>query len=286
MIKKISSIKKKPLSNRYLFLDVVRGIAVILMIFYHIIFDLNVLYGIRGIDALKGFWYYEGRISAILFIGISGVSTAILFNKYDPKKAIQKNIKRTIKILFWALCITAITFFIQPDMTIHFGILHFIGLSTLLSMIVLYFVRLFMSRFNDTIQSNLENKSLTFQREANVLFSIGLLWLIVSNPLLNLLPHSYQFFLLGSPPETYSSWDYYPLFPYFGIVLIGLAIGIKITKSAHDKKKDTDKNNLFKNNWTRSFLENLGKKSLFIYLLHQPIIILFLKGILLLLMTF
>lgn len=270
MIKKISIIKKEPLSNRYLFLDIIRGIAVILMILYHIIFDLNVLYGIRGIDALKGFWYYEGRISAILFIGISGVSTAILFNKYDPKKAIQKNIKRAIKILFWALCITAITFFIQPDMTIHFGILHFIALSTLLSMLVIHCVTLFISRLDYSTQSNFDGKSFVLQREANVLFSIGLLWLIVSNPLLNLLPHSYQFFLLGSPPDTYSSWDYYPLFPWFGIILIGIALG----KMAHPKQKKKLQN---KKGKLTTIIKKIGQKSLPIYLLHQPIILIVLK---------
>ncbi|MBI2463416.1 DUF1624 domain-containing protein [Candidatus Peregrinibacteria bacterium] len=294
--------------HRYLFLDVTRGIAVILMILYHIIFDLDVLYGVKGIDALKGFWYYEGRISAILFIGISGFGTAILFNKYEQKKAIQKNIKRAFKILFWAFCITAITFFIQPEMTIHMGILHFLGLSALLSILVLHFLNLFIFHLDNSTKSNFEKKTVVLRREANSLFIIGIIWLIISAPLLKILPRSYQFFLLGSPPETYSSWDYYPLFPWFGIILIGLALGKtfqKHTKNtfssarakiqmqtlhfSHKKKLQNYKTKFFKIiNTTNPFssfsdgklcsiLKKIGQKSLPIYLLHQPIILILLK---------
>ena len=49
---------KQPLS-RILEIDALRGVAIILMVIFHIIVDLTDFYGYH-FQYLSGFWYYEG----------------------------------------------------------------------------------------------------------------------------------------------------------------------------------------------------------------------------------
>ncbi|MBN1170153.1 DUF1624 domain-containing protein [Candidatus Micrarchaeota archaeon] len=67
-------------------------------------------------------------------------------------------------------------------------------------------------------------------------------------------------FWLGPITTDYFALDHYPLVPWFGLILIGTYIGQKIE---------------FKNR-KRGWLETIGKNSLLVYLLHQPVIYLLL----------
>ena len=50
----------------------------------------------------------------------------------DKKKFYEKQLQRVLKLLIAALCITVFSYFIFGDMFVKFGILHFIGFSSLL----------------------------------------------------------------------------------------------------------------------------------------------------------
>ena len=71
-------------------------------------------------------------------------------------------------------------------------------------------------------------------------------------------------FWLGPITKGYFALDHYPLVPWFGLVLIGTYLGQKIE---------------FKNR-KEGWLEIMGRNSLMIYLIHQPVIY-FLLGLLL-----
>ena len=68
---------------------------------------------------------------------------------------------------------------------------------------------------------------------------------------------------LGLTAPTFSSADFFPLLPYFGYFLLGAACG---------KRFYRDKISLFPNSPHFSFLRFCGRHSLWIYLLHQPVL--------------
>lgn len=108
-------------SNRIWEIDFLRGIAIILMSLFHLLYDLSEFYN-YDINYTSGPVDIIGLTSAIMFIILTAISSSLSSN----------NLKRAAKILFFAYCITAITYFYDPQTFINFGILHLIGFSILL----------------------------------------------------------------------------------------------------------------------------------------------------------
>jgi uncharacterized membrane protein len=82
---------------------------------------------------------------------------------------------------------------------------------------------------------------------------------------------------LGFVPYNFYTLDYFPIFPWFGLVLIGIFLGNKFYQDGKRGFKLPDLSGSF----IVDLLGTLGRNSLAIYLVHQPIIVatLFLLGI-------
>lgn len=208
-------------------LDLLRGITLILMIYFHTIYDLKEFYNFP-VSYENGANYYIGKISAILFMLISGISSSLS----------KSNIKRAFKVLEIALIITIITHLYDPDYGIKFGILHFLGVSILLSPI--------FSKLNKYI-----------------LLLLGTLTIIIGNAISNIETSVNYLFPIGIINSSFISSDYYPLLPWFGIFLYGIALG---------KFLYTQKRSIFTFNFKDNVISKIGLKTLPIYLLHQPAI--------------
>ena len=209
-------------------IDFFRGIAIILMIVFHLIVDLKDFYS-YDIDYMSGFWYYEGKISAILFITIAGISSTLGRNTF----------KRGIFVFALGMFLTVITYFYDPNTYIRFGILHLLGISMLLSILFKKFNTIFLA-------------------------FISVLFLIVGNIFSKIIVNSPFLFWIGLVNNNFRSMDYYPLLPWFGIFTIGIVIG----KTLYKERKSIIPVTI--NNDPISFL---GKHSLAIYILHQPILL-------------
>ena len=61
---------------RYQEIDMVRGIAILMMIFFHTVFDLS-FFRISAIDPSSGFWRYFAFSTASLFLLIVGISLTL-----------------------------------------------------------------------------------------------------------------------------------------------------------------------------------------------------------------
>jgi uncharacterized membrane protein len=243
------------LKQRFWEIDFLRGIAIVMMIFFHLLYNLN-YFGVYSIEVSSGFWRYFARTTASVFILLVGVSLTLSFSRAEIKQekwkaTYARYVKRGLKIFSWGLIITLVTWIFIHDDFIIFGILHFIGVSIILACLFLkrYRANLFVGVVFVVLGLYLENFTFDF----SWLFWLGFM-------------HKGDFFV-----------DYFPLLPWFGLILIGMFIGKTMYR-----------------NYTRQFnipvLEKisivrlfcfLGRKSLLIYLLHQPVLIgvLYLLGV-------
>jgi uncharacterized membrane protein len=117
-------------SKRFFEIDFLRGTAVLMMIIFHFLWNLNYL-GIMSISIYAGFWGFFQKITAGTFIFLSGTCLAISHEKH--KENYKKHFfKRALKISAYALGITLFSAILFPKQLIYFGILHLIAVSVFL----------------------------------------------------------------------------------------------------------------------------------------------------------
>ncbi|MCL5780765.1 MAG: DUF1624 domain-containing protein [Firmicutes bacterium] len=214
-------------------LDFLRGIAILMMVVFHILYDLNTFYQVP-IPYEQGPVYYIGKTAASLFIIVAGISCSLSRN----------NVKRGAKLFALGLVITLVTSLTVPGSNIFFGILHFLGTAILLYPLFKHLKPGLLL----TLGTGIILTGFYFKRVA------------MPNHLLAPLG------LMG--PDFYSA-DYYPLVPWLGLFLYGVVLGKMIYR---------EKNSLFASfPFRQNPLNTLGRHSLAIYLLHQPVILLLLS---------
>ena len=239
-------MKKNP-SERFWEIDFLRGIAIFLMIVYHLVFDLNYydLYrtNLNSLPVLL--FLYPISTSFLLLVGISlTLSNSRARSTLSTQQIQGKFLKRGGGVFGLGLLITVVTWIYPHDGYIVFGVLHCIGLSIILAYPLI-----------------------RFRTPALVL---GILCIIIGVFLQTTVAVDFPWLLwLGFTPSHFSTLDYFPLLPWFGVVLIGVFLG----------------NSLYQNNKRKFSLKDhsqfivsrgvcfLGRHSLIIYLLHQLIIV-------------
>lgn len=115
--------------QRFLEIDSLRGIAVCLMIVFHLLFDLN-YFKAFSFDLSSGVWLFVGRTAALIFVFLVGVSLTF---SYSKGRNFWHFLKRGLGIFALGLLITLVTFLLFPKETIWFGVLHSIGVSIILA---------------------------------------------------------------------------------------------------------------------------------------------------------
>ena len=114
---------------RYPFVDSIRGLAVFLMIFFHLFYDLNVFKFINISFSKDLFWHYLPYFIVTLFLFSVGLSMSIAYQKEFNFK---KFFKRISKIGIAAALISLFTYIFFPNNWIIFGTLHCIFFSSIL----------------------------------------------------------------------------------------------------------------------------------------------------------
>lgn len=202
------------------------------------------------------FWFFFARFVALMFVFLAGISLAVSYSKakkvLPEKKLFKKYLRRGFKVFCWGLAITLFTMLFLRNGFVVFGILHFIGLSTILAFPFI-------------------------KRNNNLNFLFGIVF-IAAGLFLQGFRFDFPWLLwLGLIPTNFYTVDYFPLFPWFGVVLLGLFFGNRLYNGNARRFEFRDFSKFF---LARLFCF-LGKHSLSIYLIHQPIIIsvLYLSGI-------
>lgn len=220
-------------------IDLVRGVDIILMVLFNYSVTLSYF---RLLDMPSNFlyWFVFPRSIASIFIFISGVGACASFEK-SRKNFNKRYFIRGFRLLIYAAFITLFTFVFVPERMIFFGILHFFAAS---SFLIPFFIR--YSKLN---------------------LIAGLL-IILSGVYLHPIDLGFSYlFWLGIAPENLVTFDYFPLIPWLGILMLGVYSGKYIIKKTDNIK--------FKSKLAGIFT-SLGRNSLTIYLVHQPVLIFFL----------
>jgi uncharacterized membrane protein len=229
-------------SPRHPEIDLLRTIAIVLMVVYHAAYDLEVFYGWE-IGVFESGWRLLQQSIAVLFLLLSGASFVLAHKRARERgNPWRRHLRRAMQVLAAAMLVTLATWIFDPSTYVRFGILHLIGVGILLLPL---FSRL---------------------REATIL--LGALF-ITAGPWIQTLTTSSSVFLpLGITPSGFNSVDYFPLFPWFGVMLIGSGIGHFLYLREHLWQFPVA---------SRQSLVALltwpGRYSLMIYLVHQPVLL-------------
>ncbi len=237
--------------RRYAEIDLLRGVAVVGMISYHIAFDLDVV-GMVELESGTGWWEILAEITAAVFFGLVGISMYISFSRAarersDGSGLAGKYLLRGAKLVVWGLVITIVTYLLYPKVAILFGALHFIGASVVLSYLLL----------------GLTNDLGTgFRLLSLAVVSATIFYL--SGPLQGVRVDTSFLLWLGIPPSGFQSLDYFPLIPWFGFVAAGLVLG-ELFYPGGERRYER-----LRFSWGPG--ELLGRHSLVVYFLHQPLL--------------
>jgi uncharacterized membrane protein len=233
-------------TSRFWELDLLRGTAVVMMISFHILYDLE-FFNLYNFNLYSGPLLFYVILIASLFLGLVGVSLSIsharIGNQLSPKQQFIKYMKRGFTLIILGMLITLGTWLYLDEGFVIFGILHCIGLSIILAY--------------------------PFLKYTYHPFFIGCI-LIILGIYLRTITVSFSWLLwLGFRPMGFYTVDYFPLLPWFGVILIGITIGNIFYRqnTRQFSLKSYSKNPVIR------FGIFLGQHSLLIYLLHQPILI-------------
>lgn len=217
-------------------LDVLRGLCILAVVAVHFIYDLVELFGLVEWNYPQ--WFILIRDwGGVIFLILSGVCVTLG----------SRSVRRGLIVLGSGMLCTAVTVAMShmgydSGIIIYFGVLHCLGCCMLLWPTV---------------------KRLPWW----ALALLGTAAVAAGFHAQNVLVQTQWLMPLGFRYAGFASSDYFPLLPHFGFFLLGAALG----KTLYCKKTTLFPNISGENPLLR-LLSLCGRQSLFIYLLHQPVL--------------
>ena len=218
-------------------LDALRGICILGMVAVHFLFDLVDVYALVQ-------WNYPPFVNflfewgGVIFILISGICATLG----------SRSVRRGLIVFLCGLLCTAVTWgcaqvgLVDSWVIIQFGVLHCLGVCMILWWL--------FKRLNTPVLAVC----------SVVLIGLGLWFDTFQVTVTWLMP-------LGLQYPGFSSGDYFPLLPHLGFFLLGGVLGRLLYKRKTSLLPKVDHLQP-----VLRFLQFCGRQSLWIYLLHQPIL--------------
>lgn len=243
--KPVTQQKERPRMHT---LDELRGLAIFCMIFYHAFYTIGYFFMLPWGAWLMNFFSPAEPFFAGLFILIAGLSCNLS----------HSNLERGVKLAMIAGAVTIVTYFVLGEKEmIQFGILHMLSVSMILYGIINKYLKLIPPWLGIIFNGLLF--ALTFCVPHHI-FGIPP-YLSVTLP--DSMYSTHFLFMLGFPHNTFTSSDYFPLIPWMLLFFAGTYIGR--LGILHKFPKFMFKKRI-------PFFAFLGRHSLLIYILHQPVI--------------
>ena len=229
-------------------LDALRGFTLIHMIAFHGMWNLVYLFGIHAP-------WYRGTTGYIWQQSICW--TFILLSGFCFSLG-RKPLKRGLTVFAGGALVSVVTCIAMPDSRILFGVLTCLGSCMMLLALIEKWVKktpnaagLIGSFAAFAVLRNVSEGSLGFEN-----------WIICQLP--EGLYRNYLTAYLGFPHRGFYSTDYFPLIPWFFLFLTGFFL-FRILDAKNLNGRLFSRGQIPVLNW-------LGRNSLLVYLLHQPIL--------------
>ncbi len=227
-------------------MDELRGVLIIGVVLYHLLYDLAVLFPV-GIPWMFSDWMNSVRnICAGALIVVSGISC-----RYT-----RSNWRRGLRAFGLGMLLTVVTALFIPSQLILFGILHFFG-----SMMMLYALLQPLLEKVPTMAGLLGSTLLFFLTWPIFSGFIRVLGVTVYLP--EFLYNKPLLFPLGFACQGIASADYYPLIPWGFLFLAGSFFGRYVRAGRLPE---------FCYRSHLPLLARIGNHTMLIYLVHQPVI--------------
>ncbi|HEU0199956.1 MAG TPA: heparan-alpha-glucosaminide N-acetyltransferase [Burkholderiaceae bacterium] len=226
--------------QRLAIVDVLRGFAVAQMIVYHFVYDLKYFGWVKIMMTRDQPWVGWRTAIVTQFLLLVGVSL-VLRTSFKP--AFSDFARRWVQVAGAAFLVSAGSWFLFGPRYIWFGILHFVAAALLLA-------RPLVSLGGWNLPLGL------------AVLAAGLLY---KDEAFNGTPANILGFATAKPRTE----DYVPLFPWFGLVLIGVALGAWWQRLGYPLAQPLRR----LNDAPPRVLQFLGLWSLTAYLIHQPVLL-------------
>ena len=233
-------------------LDLLRGFAIIMMVLMHFAWDLRYEFRVDVFEFLEREWFWAivHPFFLVIFVGVSGVCCTFSRN----------NFFRALKLGGVALAFTLGTYIATKYMGIYclilFNVLHMLAVSMLVYSLIEF----------------VNKKAKIKEKAANALLAFGGVFITIIG--LEIYRFDRMFENLWLIPigmrivNTPVMADYMPLVPWLGVFLLGALVG-KVCYS--DRKSLLPKKNKIVGGICAP-IEFMGRHSLIVYIVHQPIV--------------
>lgn len=224
-----------------------RGLAVINMVIFHLFYDLVYIYGYEFNWFMTRPSHIWQQAIAWTFILVSGFS----FN------LTRKYFKQAFTLVLFSTILTLVTYYFMPEEVIWFGILHFLATA----FIITWLIQNILQKINPWLGIFL---ALGFFYITRDIYSGYLNFFSFNISIPDAIFTNKYLFWLGFPLDNFSSSDYFPLLPWIFLYFVGFFLG-KLFRTKKISMPRFPKN--------ENIITFLGQNSLIIYLIHQPIIV-------------
>lgn len=222
-------------------LDAIRGVLMILIMAYHLFYDLVFLFYLVELNTpfLRGLYQFCNDWLGAPFLFLSGLCVTLG----------SRPVRRGLQVIGGGVIITLVTTgmyllgFAGKSIIIYYGVLHCLGSCMLLW-------------------------PLFKKLPAGVLLGLGIVLAVLGLFLKENVRVDFPWLIpFGVVSRSFSSSDYFPLLPNLGYFLIGSFLGKTLYR-----EKTTLLPNIPPSLPPIRFLSFIGRHSLILYLLHQPVL--------------
>lgn len=217
------------------------------MVFFHFLYDLNEVFG------RQPQWY---RRSSVHIWQQAICWTFILISGFVWQISRRTAVKRGIFLNVCGVTVTLVTVIVIPEEAVWFGILNFMGIAVML-MIPFHKVA---KKIPGTVGFGVS--SFIFLCSRNIPDGVWGMKGLLTFRIPEIMYSSRVSTILGFPYPGFKSSDYFPIFPWMALFLTGYFMFSLAEKNEYVQKT------MYKKIPAAS---NIGQKSIWIYMMHQPL---------------
>lgn len=217
-------------------LDALRGVCILCVIVIHFLFDLVYFLGLS--ISFPPLYAFIQQYGGVIFVVLSGCC-ATLGSRSFRRGALVFACGMLITLVTWGMYRLGMA---AGDVVVKFGVLHLLGVCMMLY-------------------------PLLRRLSTGALGALSAVLIVCGYLMSGVLVSARFLFPLGLMYEGFTSGDYFPLLPHLGWFLLGVVLGRTVYR---------EKRSLLPGRAQDFFLIRFfrwcGRQSLFLYLLHQPVV--------------